>query len=227
MASKSNGRNSKINDLFQQCQWEEARKVLEREREQNPRSHWVLTQLGVTFYEQFKYEDALKIFLASLDVLGDCPLTLWNLAGTLDSLGKHADAMRIYTWLLQSKKTAAEDPCWESKEWTESLKTDCVYRMGVCFRGLGKKQEAERWFRQYVNLLLTGIEGTYSIEDVGAQIQKLHPSRRKASARNEWRKIVQSTLQQSGFERLKGRRLAPPQFNEQELLPGRRVASKK
>src|SRR5436305_1817161 len=108
MATKSKSISSKINELFQQCKWEEARDILERERERNPDSHWVLTQLGVTFYEQLKYRDALKIFVASLNLLSDCPLTLWNLAGTLDSLGKHADAMRIYSWLLQSKRTAEE-----------------------------------------------------------------------------------------------------------------------
>jgi tetratricopeptide (TPR) repeat protein len=225
MAGKS--LSSKINDLFRQCKWEEARKILQLERERDPRSHWVLTQLGVTFYEQLRYEDALKIFLASLNILGDCPLTLWNLAGTLDSLGKHAGAMQIYTWLLQSKKTADEDPCWESKEWTDALKTDCVYRMGVCFRHLGKKQEAEHCFRQYVNLLLTGIEGTYSIEDVGEQIQKLHASRKKASAGSELQRIFRSTLEQSGIQPVKGRRNVPPKFDEKELLPGRRVASKK
>ena len=135
--------SSRINDLFHQNKWEEARKILEIESERDPHSHWVLTQLGVTFYEESKYEDALKLFFTSLNIVDTCPLTLWNMAGTLDALGEYARAVQIYTWLLQSTKSSDEDPCWESKEWTDALKTDCVYRLGVCFRHLGKKLEAE------------------------------------------------------------------------------------
>jgi tetratricopeptide (TPR) repeat protein len=219
--------SSKINSLFCQCKWEQARNILEVAREQSPRDHWVLTQLGVTFYEQHKYEDALKLFLASRDIVDNCPLTLWNHAGTLDALGKHTEAMQIYTWLLQSNKSPDDDPCWESKEWTDGLKTDCVYRLGVCFRHLGKKQEAEHCFRQYVNLLLEGVEGTYSIGDVTQQIRNLQVSSTRAPARSELQRILDSTLRRSGLKGINGRSHAPPKFNEKELLPRRRSASKR
>ena len=39
--------SDRIDDLFQRCAWEEARKLLEKERQKHPDSHWVLTQLGV------------------------------------------------------------------------------------------------------------------------------------------------------------------------------------
>ena len=102
--------NGKIDDLFARGEWEEARRLLEKEREKAPDNHWVLTQLGVTLYEQQRYEEALPLFLASLKIVPDCPLTLWNLAGTLAALGKHAGAMRIYAWLLQSDRSPEDDP---------------------------------------------------------------------------------------------------------------------
>jgi tetratricopeptide (TPR) repeat protein len=225
MATK--GLSTKIDDLFHQGEWEEAQRILEAERVQTPGNHWVLTQLGVTFYERHKYEAARTIFLQSLGIKDDCPLTLWNLAGTLDALGKHSDAMRVYTWLLQCKTTAKQDPCWESQKWTDALKTDCVYRMGVCFRRLGKKQEAEHCLRQYVNLLLTGIEGTYSIEDVRKQIHKLNVSREESGSSREPQRIFRTTLQEAGIDEVNGRRKAPPKFTEEVFLPGRRAARKK
>src|SRR5438094_233377 len=78
----------KIGALLQRGAWEDARKLLERERERNPEDHWLLTQLGVTFYEQQHHDQALPLFQASLQIVPDCPLTLWNLAGTLDAIGK-------------------------------------------------------------------------------------------------------------------------------------------
>ena len=67
-----------INRLFRQDDWEEARRLLENARENDPMNHWLLTQLGVTFYEQKKYMDALRLFLASQKIVEECPLTLWN-----------------------------------------------------------------------------------------------------------------------------------------------------
>src|SRR5262245_53861348 len=109
--------SDRINTLFEQEAWEEARRLLENKQAQDPESHWVLTQLGVTYYEERQYEEAKRLFEKSLKIVADCPLTLWNLAGALDALGKHSAAKRIYTWLLACKKSPEEDPCWESEEW--------------------------------------------------------------------------------------------------------------
>jgi tetratricopeptide (TPR) repeat protein len=210
--------NDQIDDLFRRGEWVEARKLLEEERETDPNNHWLLTQLGVTFYEQKRYEDALKLFLASLSLVDNCPLTLWNLAGTLDALGKYGGAMQIYTWLLKSKTSPSDDPCWESKEWADALKADSVYRLGVCFQNLGKKEEAEYCYRQYLNLLLVGIDSSYSMEDVARRIRGLQGARKRGSVGAELRKAVSATLQMPGIEQRKGRRNTLPKFTEEELL---------
>jgi tetratricopeptide (TPR) repeat protein len=217
---------TRVNQLILRGQWDEARGLLEKQREKDPANHWVLTQLGVTFYEQGKYEEALELFLASLRIVDDCPLTLWNLAGTFDALGKWQDAIRIYTWLLASEKTPEEDPCWESQEWADSLKADCVYRLGVCFQELGKAQGAEQYYRQYLALLTQGVEGTYSTDAVIRRIRDLHGSGSRRSARKEIRKTFESALRITPGKRIPGGGSGPPQFSERGLRAGRRVASK-
>ncbi len=214
--------NDAVNDLFEREKWDEARRLLERERKKDPESHWVLTQLGVTYYEQRRYEEALELFLASREIVPDCPLTLWNLAGALDALGKSAGAVRIFTWLLESKKSPEDDPCWESKEWADALKADCVYRLGACFEHLGKKRKAEQCYRQYLDLLLAGIEGLYSAEDVTRRIRGLHHAAMNGGAERELRKAVHATLQASGIKSNKGRRTAPPEIKTGGPRPGRR-----
>jgi tetratricopeptide (TPR) repeat protein len=222
-----NKRKGKIDDLFQRAQWEEARRILERQRVEDPHDHWVLTQLGVTFYEQRRYEEALQLFLESQQIVPDCPLTLWNLAGTLDALGNYANALRVYTWLLLNQKSPDDDPCWESKEWADALKTDCVYRVGVCFHHLGEKRKAERWYRQYLDFLSNGIEGSYSIDDVKRQMRDLHAGRKTSTVGSEFRKAVNAILQASGIDlRTAGRRRLPA-LDLREIVPGHLAASKK
>ena len=52
------------------------------------------------------------LVILSEAIVPDCPLTLWNLAGTLDALGKYVDAIRIYVRLLESDDSPETDPCW-------------------------------------------------------------------------------------------------------------------
>lgn len=185
---------ARINKLFAQGRWEAARKLLTSEHLQKPDDHWVLTQLGVTFYERGRYKEALKRFLKSRNLVPDCPLTLWNLAGALDALGQHSKAAKIYTSLLQSRATPAKDPCWESKAWANALKTDCVYRLGKCFQNLHKNQDAERCYRQYLELLLKGAKGSYSIEDVFRRIRSLHGNGTNGDLDNGFRRAFRSAL---------------------------------
>jgi predicted Zn-dependent protease len=72
--------------LFQSGAWLKARKLLEAERKKEPENHWLLTQLGVTFYEQRQYAEAHRLFLASQKIVPDCPLTLWNCTYSIDDV---------------------------------------------------------------------------------------------------------------------------------------------
>src|SRR5260370_22648315 len=114
--------NAQINDLFRKDRWNEARKLLERELTKDPDNHWLLTQIGVTLYEQHRYKEALRLLQKSRKILDDCPLTLWNLAGTFDALGRPAKAARIFTRLLNCKVSPEEDPCWKARSGRKRLR---------------------------------------------------------------------------------------------------------
>lgn len=184
--------SKKIDGLFDDDKWREARRLLEEERGKKPESHWVVTQLAVTFYEERQYRNALKLLLCSVNLKSECPLTLWNLAGTLDALGRSKDAQTILEWLLTSKRSAEDDPCWESKQWTELLKADCLFRIGDTLRHQGDMEAAEKWYRKYLELLLDGVKGSYSIEEVGGAIQQLRISNGHSAAAQELKRAAAS-----------------------------------
>jgi tetratricopeptide (TPR) repeat protein len=211
MASSRVGKQ--IDDLIDAERWVEARALIKEALQKEPRSHWLLTQLGETYYEQQHYKKALKLLLQSRDILPDCPLTLWHLANTLDALAYPAGALRLYTWLLRSKRTPEDDPCWESAEWTDSLKTDCVFRMGLCFKHLGRTELAAHCFRKYADIFNLGIEGSYPVEDVRAQLQKLQESKREA-AEHELREAADWVLRESGETNTSN---DPPELDQESL----------
>jgi tetratricopeptide (TPR) repeat protein len=209
--------NRKLESLLQEGAWEAARKLIEADLSKQPDNHWLLARLGVTYYEQGRYRESLRPLLTSLEIVPDCPLTLWNLAGALDALGKPEVAIPIYTWLLRSKKSPADDPCWESREWADALKTDCVYRVGVCFQHMKRWESAEHCFRQYINLLLAGMNGTFTIEDAARRIQEMHGKGRQR-LNKEVRDAIDSTLHDAGIQSIQGGRRRLPKLSLSELL---------
>ena len=213
--------SNKVAVLFRQGKWSNARKLLEGKREEEPTNHWVLTQLGVTFYEERRYQEALQLFLASLEIVPDCPLTLWNVAGALDSLDRHGEAVPIYTWLLKTKTSPDKDPCWESKKWADALKTDCVYRLGLCFEHLGKREKAEHCYLQYVSLLATGSEGMYPVNDVLSRIRRLSSNADSEEKKKGFamRSSQLSRLWSRNQERTE-HRVRAPRLNAREPFPG-------
>ena len=112
----------RVNDLFDREDWPIAEKILVAERKTFPNDHWVVTQLGVSIYEQQRYEEALETFRASESILPSCPLTRWNLAGALGALDHCEDAIRYYVGLIEDPATPRKDPCWESETWARTLK---------------------------------------------------------------------------------------------------------
>jgi tetratricopeptide (TPR) repeat protein len=186
-----------IDELIDQEEWVKARVLIEKALRAEPVNHWLLTQLAETYYEQRQYKKALEILLRSRDLVADCPLTLWHLAGTLDALGYYGGALRLYTWLLESQKTAADDACWESAAWTNALKTDCVFRIGLCLRHLHRKDRAASCFRRYIDLVVAGATGSYPVDDAVEQIRELRNGKTPAIAQ-ELRKAADWVGQSSG-----------------------------
>lgn len=216
MATVSIG--AQIDGLIANEQWVKARALIEKELKRAPDSHWLLTQLGETYYEQRQYKKALGLFLKSLEIVADCPLTLWHLAGTLDALGYYTEALRIFTWLLESKKTPSDDACWESTAWTDALRTDCVYGIGICLQHLARKDKAEACFRRYVDLLLAGAAGSYPIGDALDRIRSLGRGKPDA-VESELRKTADWVLKTNGKPPEPSR---PPALDRKKLL---RIAS--
>jgi tetratricopeptide (TPR) repeat protein len=189
MARRSIG--ARIDDLIQREKWPQARALIQSALRREPDSHWLLTQLAETHYEERQYAKALELLLKSKSIVPECPLTKWHLAGVLDALGRHDEALILFADLLSSKVTADDDPCWESADWADALKTDCVYSIGLCHRNGGDPAKAVQCFREYIRLLANGMPGSYAVDDVIRQLSALQPSSTQ-SRRVELRKAAQS-----------------------------------
>lgn len=156
--------SEKINDLFAREKWTEARALIEKEvAKRDEANHWLLTRLATTHYEERQYKKALQLLEQARTLAPDCPLVLWDYAGTLDALGRSKEVIEIYMALLQrDAKTIAEEECGEGLDWAIGLLTDCFYRISVCLKHLHRPQEALRFLGWYAGLATPGVSSIYA-----------------------------------------------------------------
>ena len=66
------GMTSKIERLIEADDWPTARHAIRAELRSDPKNHWLLTRLGLTYYEEKDYKQALEGVKLSADLATNC-----------------------------------------------------------------------------------------------------------------------------------------------------------
>jgi putative addiction module component (TIGR02574 family) len=129
--------------------------------------------LGLTYYEEHDYQRALTIGQRAYRLMPRCPLVLWDLAGTLDMLGRHREAIAIYRRLVRRNiKSLAFGDCGEGLGWARSLVADCWYRLAGCASKLGRRTQAIRCYKQHLVMRGPGCRSIYPIKNVRKELRE-------------------------------------------------------
>jgi tetratricopeptide (TPR) repeat protein len=160
--------------------WPGARRLIRAALRREPDSHWLLTRLGLTYYEQRRYADALRYATEALARAPHCPLVLWDYAGTLGQLGRHREALRIYSRLIRrGVESIAYDECGEGLNWARGLVADALYRQGLAYAALGQRRRACVALERHLALRRPGTRSIYPLREVRRELQALSgPTRR-------------------------------------------------
>ncbi|MBR4252698.1 MAG: hypothetical protein IKQ15_10455 [Kiritimatiellae bacterium] len=169
-----------IEALVEKEDWENARKAILEELETNPDSHYLVTRLALTYYEQRQYETALHYSQESMKLAPRCPLVLWNYAGALEQTGHECEAIRIWKSLLRrGVERIAHGPCGEGIRQAESLLNDCRYRIGKTYYFLGRHALAWHYMHAHLRHRRRGLPSIYSRTDVLWNLKRIAQSRNK------------------------------------------------
>ena len=169
----------RIDEAMDAGEWAHARQLLRGELRKDPHSHWCLTELATTYYEQRRYAIALRWSRRAQREAPDCRLVQWDLAGTLDMLGQSQEAIKLYRNLATTRVESTEGiECWESLGWSERLINDSRYRLGLCYIDIGMAILGARWLRAHIKQREAGVRSIYSLRDAR---QALHKTEQKRS----------------------------------------------
>jgi tetratricopeptide (TPR) repeat protein len=155
-------------------EWKEARRLIRTELKSNSGSHWLMTRLGLTYYEEHRYRVSMSYSLKALKIKPRCPLVLWDYACCLQMLGKHHMALRIYRRLLsRGVAKVAWGDCGEGLSWARGLLADCFYRQAHSYRALKKTNGAMKSYRKHLSMRGPGCRSIYAIKLVRKELSEL------------------------------------------------------
>jgi len=154
--------------------WGAARKLIRTELKHNPKDHWLLGRLALTYYEQRKYEQALYWDMMALQLAPYCPLLVWDYAGTLAMLDRHGEAVQLYRWLLScGEDQLAHGECGEGIRSARALIADCHCRIACIW---GRKRQWKRSaaeLEKHLSLRKAGCGSIYPLREVKRQYAEL------------------------------------------------------
>jgi tetratricopeptide (TPR) repeat protein len=154
--------------------WGKARKLIRAELKRKPDSHWLMTRLSLTYYEEHKYVTSLSYSKKALKIEPRCPLALWDYAGTLQMLGRHRMALGIYRQLLsRGIEGIAHGDCGEGLSWARGLVADCFYRQGHSLRALKQKKAAIKSYGKHLRMRGPGCRSIYKVSAVRKELSEL------------------------------------------------------
>jgi tetratricopeptide (TPR) repeat protein len=165
---------SRIEAAIERDEWGKARVLIRQWLRREPNDHWLLTRLGLTYYEQKQYKRALHYELKALQIEPYCPLAIWDYAGTLDMLGRKKEALSLYRWLCSwGEERLAYGPCGEGIQAARSLIADCFYRIGAILEERGQRKRAAAAYREHLAKRTRGTRSIYPILEAKRRLANL------------------------------------------------------
>jgi Tfp pilus assembly protein PilF len=151
-----------IESAIEEDDWSTARALIEEGLLADPKNHWLVTRLGLTYYEEHNYELALRYSLTALKIAPTCPLATWDCAGAFDMLNRYSEAIPHYQRMIDAGDQAiAFGDCGEGIEWARCLIADCHFRIADCFRKTNEPVQAIANYECYFKLRKLGWESIY------------------------------------------------------------------
>jgi hypothetical protein len=150
--------------------WILARKLIRAELKRNPKSHWFLGRLALTYYEQRDYKRALYWNAVALQEAPYCPLLIWDYACTLAMLDENDKALLLYRWLLSwGEDRLAYGECGEGIRSARALMADCHYRIACIWDEKRQWKRSASEFDKYFELRKAGYGSGYDLRHVKSQ----------------------------------------------------------
>lgn len=163
-----------IERFLEHKQWSKARAAIQECLVFHPTDHWLWMHLGLTYFEQKKYEQALKCCEHALRLASECPLAKWHYAGCLSMVGRDQEALTMWQTLLDADvEEIAHGQHGEGMDWALQLVNDVHFRMGSCRQALKEWDAAQESLQKYVHNRQHGVGSLYELKTALRRLEQI------------------------------------------------------
>ncbi len=121
----------------------------------------------MVIYEQRQYASALVAAQRAFSLQSRCPLVLWDLAGPLQALERHSEALALYRRIVRTPlERLAYGRCGEGLARARGLVADSYYRASISLDALGRHKQALAAFQRHLALRGPGCHSIYRRRDL-------------------------------------------------------------
>jgi tetratricopeptide (TPR) repeat protein len=172
--TKKNSREMEYDRLCKGKKWEEARTILLNWLRDDPHNHWVLTNIGETYYEEKNYNKALEYEEQARREQSNCPLVLWDMIEALFALGRDEHAFQICKTIIhRGANRIAYGECGEGIRWARSLVNDCQYILGLIYASRDDFALASKYIKTHISKRNRNCVSIYNLREVKKDLAKI------------------------------------------------------
>ena len=185
-----------VSRLIREDKYKEAVHLIRKLLRTHPKSHWLMACLSCCYYEQYKYNLAVRWAWRAVDIYPECPLSMWYYATALDMWGRRqAKEEQSKKWALDVativfKKMlkfglrfiATVDPCGEGYGQAGALLNDCRYRLALIYWHRKEYHEAIRWAKLHLRKRTAGQKSIYTKKQVEKDLKEMEDEKLRAVA---------------------------------------------
>ena len=148
------------------------KKVLRRLRK-SPWDVWLLAKLSYLYWEEGKYQEALKAGKKAFKLAPYNPIIMWDYGRALYMNRRISESLEIYKKILRKKpKTISEIMKWSESK-VRDFQNTCGFEIALCYIQLDRLGSAIRWLENNLANRSPGIRNYYPVQIVKKKLQRL------------------------------------------------------
>jgi hypothetical protein len=183
-----------VSRLIRDDEYQEAIRVIRKFLRKHPKSHWLMACLSCCYYEQYRYDLAVRWAWRAVDITPECPLSMWYYATALDMWGRRqAKEEKSIKWALDValivfrqmlkfglRYMATVDPCGEGYSKAGSILNDARYRMALIHWHRKEYKDAVKWAKLHLRKRVAGQKSIYTKKQVEKDLKAMQDEKLQA-----------------------------------------------
>jgi len=159
--------SERLNALFDDEKWEEAKKLLKQEINKFPDEYFLLSSLSKVYFNLKQYENSLIYSEKAIEIEPNDPLVVYDYCCALSAVGRYSEAIsQLNSIIAKDINEVAYGDHGEGLRWAKSIINDSRYRKAICLIELDEFEVAKEIIIEHLSKRERGVYSDFTKKQV-------------------------------------------------------------